>query len=157
MVAHGGSLSGEHGDGQARGELLQRMYGPELTAGFSEFKRLWDPEGRMNPGKVVDPRPLDADLRLGAGTAVKRPDTVFSFEEDKGFDRAVLRCVGVGRCRQMQGGTMCPSYRATRDERHSNTSGGGVAEQDRSKNLAKCPISFCFGRREPPVRRTQQP
>ena len=118
VVAHGGSLSGEHGDGQARGELLQRMYGPELTAGFSEFKRLWDPEGRMNPGKVVDPRPLDADLRLGPGTAVARPTTAFPFREDGGFDGAVLRCVGVGRCRQTEGGTMCPSFRATRDERH---------------------------------------
>ncbi|HEX5043488.1 MAG TPA: FAD-binding and (Fe-S)-binding domain-containing protein [Candidatus Polarisedimenticolaceae bacterium] len=119
VVAHGGSLSGEHGDGQARGELLDRMYGAPLTAGFRAFKRLWDPEGRMNPGKVVDARPFDADLRLGPNTPGARPATVFPYREEGGFDRAVLRCVGVGRCRQMSPGTMCPSFRATEDERHS--------------------------------------
>ena len=119
VVAHGGSLSGEHGDGQARGELLARMYGSELTAGFRAFKRLWDPDGRMNPGKVVDARPLDADLRLGPDAPRPHVATVFPFKEEGGFDHAVQRCVGVGRCRQMSPGTMCPSFRATQDERHS--------------------------------------
>ncbi len=119
VVAHGGSLSGEHGDGQARGELLSRMYGSSLTAGFRAFKRLWDPQGRMNPGKVVDARPFDADLRLGPGTPPTRAQTVFPYKEEGGFDHAVLRCVGVGRCRQLSSGTMCPSFRATKDERHS--------------------------------------
>jgi FAD/FMN-containing dehydrogenase/Fe-S oxidoreductase len=119
-VSLGGSLSGEHGDGQARGELLERMYGPELVEAFREFKRIWDPAGRMNPGKVVDPFPLDAHLRLGADYAPPRPDTVFAYPRDEGsFGQATLRCVGVGECRKIGHGTMCPSYMATREERHS--------------------------------------
>ena len=72
VVSYGGSLSGEHGDGQARAELLPRMFGEELVQAFREFKRIWDPDGKMNPGKVVDPRPLDADLKLGATRAARR-------------------------------------------------------------------------------------
>jgi FAD/FMN-containing dehydrogenase/Fe-S oxidoreductase len=121
VVAHGGSLSGEHGDGQARGELLERMFGPELVAAFGEFKAIWDPEGRMNPGKVVDPSPLDADLRLRS--PLREPETVFRWPQDDGqLSRAVLRCVGVGRCRRDDlagGGVMCPSWQATREEKHS--------------------------------------
>ncbi len=120
VVAHGGSLSGEHGDGQARGELLERMFGPELVAAFAEFKAIWDPEGKMNPGKVVAPRRLDEDLRLGAGFRPARPATRFAFAADGGsLGEAALRCVGVGACRRLAGGTMCPSYRATGEERHS--------------------------------------
>jgi Fe-S oxidoreductase len=120
-VAYGGSLSGEHGDGQQRGELLGRMFGEELVGAFRQFKRLWDPDGRLNPGKVVDPNPLDADLRLGAGY---RPrdlgPTHFRFPADRGgFAGAAQRCVGVGRCRKERGGTMCPSYLVTREEQHS--------------------------------------
>jgi FAD/FMN-containing dehydrogenase/Fe-S oxidoreductase len=118
VVAHGGSLSGEHGDGQGRGELLVRMFGAELCGAFREFKAVWDPDGRMNPGKVVDPRPLDADLRLRARLA--EPETAFRFQADDGrFSRAVLRCVGVGRCRREGDGVMCPSWQATREEKHS--------------------------------------
>lgn len=118
-VAHGGSLSGEHGDGQARGELLDRMFGGALVSAFREFKRTWDPGGLMNPGKVVDARPLDADLRL-AGGAGDDPPTAFALVDDGGSLRtATLRCVGVGLCRRDGGGVMCPSFVATRDERHS--------------------------------------
>jgi FAD/FMN-containing dehydrogenase/Fe-S oxidoreductase len=118
VMAHGGSLSGEHGDGQARGELLERMFGPELVAAFRDFKAIWDPEGRMNPGKVIDPYPLDADLR--PRTALAEPAAVFRWTADEGrFSRAVQRCVGVGRCRREEGGVMCPSWRATREEKHS--------------------------------------
>ncbi|HKH47910.1 MAG TPA: FAD-binding and (Fe-S)-binding domain-containing protein, partial [Thermoanaerobaculia bacterium] len=121
VVAHGGSLSGEHGDGQARGELLERMFGPELVAAFREFKAIWDPEGRMNPGKVVDPYPLDADLRLRSSLA--EPATAFEWpSDDRSFSRAVLRCVGVGKCRRGEpdaGGVMCPSWRVTHEEKHS--------------------------------------
>ena len=117
-VAHGGSLSGEHGDGQARGELLERMYGPEMVEAFREFKRIWDPSGRMNPGRVVDARPLDADLRPAARLA--EPTTQYGFPQDGGsVARALERCVGVGKCRRDSGGAMCPSYQATREERHS--------------------------------------
>jgi len=118
VVAHGGSLSGEHGDGQARGELLSRMFGAELVDAFRDFKAVWDPANRMNPGKVVDPRPLDADLRLAHPLA--EPVTAFRFPDDEGrFSRAALRCVGVGKCRREESGVMCPSWRVTHDERHS--------------------------------------
>ncbi|MCA1581100.1 MAG: FAD-binding oxidoreductase [Acidobacteria bacterium] len=120
VVSYGGSISGEHGDGQARAELLPKMYGDDLVGAFREFKAIWDPEGRMNPGKLGDPRPLDADLRLGAAYAPARPAAAFSYVQDGGdFSRAMLRCVGVGLCLRTEGGTMCPSYRATREEKHS--------------------------------------
>ncbi|GGV46576.1 dimethylmenaquinone methyltransferase [Streptomyces griseoflavus] len=120
VVSHGGSLSGEHGDGQSRGELLVRMFGTELIEGFERLKGLFDPQNRMNPGKIVLPHRLDEDLRLGSGYLPWEPDTVFSFPHDDGrFSRAAARCVGVGKCRSSEGGVMCPSYRATREEEHS--------------------------------------
>jgi FAD/FMN-containing dehydrogenase/Fe-S oxidoreductase len=123
VLAHGGSLSGEHGDGQARGALLPKMFGPELMRGFREFKALWDPENRMNPGKVIDPVAVydpAENLRLGAGYHSPKPDTFFQFPAEHGsFGEATLRCVGVGACRKETTGTMCPSYMATREERHS--------------------------------------
>jgi len=119
-VLYGGSLSGEHGDGQSRAEFLGRMYGPELVEAFREFKAIWDPGGRMNPGKVVDPYRIDQNLRLGSGYNPLEPATHFSFSDDQfSFHRAALRCVGVGKCRHEEGGTMCPSYMATREEMHS--------------------------------------
>ncbi|MBZ4334763.1 FAD-binding and (Fe-S)-binding domain-containing protein [Corallococcus sp. AS-1-12] len=120
VVRHGGSLSGEHGDGQSRAELLPKMFGEELVRAFGEFKRLWDPEGGMNPRKVVDPYRLDENLRLGTRYAPAEPRTHFRFPEDQGsFSRATTRCVGVGKCRRTGGGTMCPSYMVTHEERHS--------------------------------------
>ena len=120
VVGYGGSLSGEHGDGQARAELYPRMFGPELVQAFREFKVLWDPEWRMNPGKVVEPYRMDENLRLGAGYRPWEPKTHFQFPEDHGsLAHATLRCVGVGKCRESAGGVMCPSYRATREEEHS--------------------------------------
>ncbi len=119
-LAHGGSFSGEHGDGQSRGELLPRMYGEELAQAFRGLKAIWDPDGRMNPGKVCDPYPIDSNLRLGPAYAPWEPETAFRYPEDRGrFARAALRCVGVGKCRKTDGGTMCPSYMVTREERHS--------------------------------------
>ncbi|MGN6276250.1 MAG: FAD-binding and (Fe-S)-binding domain-containing protein [Solirubrobacterales bacterium] len=116
---YNGSLSGEHGDGQARGELLDRMFGPELVEAFAEFKAIFDPEGRMNPGKVVNPYPLDTNLRLGPDYRPAQLETHFNFPEDGGrFGEAVERCLGVGACRD-QSGTMCPSYQVTLEERHS--------------------------------------
>ncbi len=121
VVRLGGSLSGEHGDGQARGELLERLYGPELVDAFRQVKALFDPRGRMNPGKVVDPYPLDTNLRFGPSYAtVRSTRTHFDLARDGGsLQRAAERCVGVGACRRDDTGVMCPSYRATRDERHS--------------------------------------
>ena len=120
VVSLGGSLSGEHGDGQSRGELLPRMYGAELMQAFREFKSIWDPAWRMNPGKVIDPYRLDEKLRLGTAYNPPRVQTHFQFpNESGGFAKATLRCVGVGECRRLDGGTMCPSFTVTREEMHS--------------------------------------
>jgi FAD/FMN-containing dehydrogenase/Fe-S oxidoreductase len=120
VVSYGGSISGEHGDGQARGELLPKMFGPELVQAFREFKSAWDPEWKMNPGKLIEPYKLDENLRLGAAYAPWEPKTNFQFTADHGsLAQATLRCVGVGKCRREEGGVMCPSYRATHDEEHS--------------------------------------
>src|SRR5262249_21363285 len=101
---------------------LPKMFGPELVRAFGEFKAIWDPDGKMNPGKIVDPRPLDADLRLGADYLPWMPDTHFKFPDDQGeLSHATLRCVGIGKCRRLEGkpgdDTMCPSYMVTREEK----------------------------------------
>jgi FAD/FMN-containing dehydrogenase/Fe-S oxidoreductase len=120
VVSYGGSLSGEHGDGQSRAELLPKMFGPELVQAFREFKALWDPDWKMNPGKVVEPYCLDENLRLGADYHPWEPPTHFQFPEDHGsLAHATLRCVGVGKCRHYEGGVMCPSFRVTQEEEHS--------------------------------------
>lgn len=120
VVSYNGSFSGEHGDGQARAVLLPKMFGEELVQAFAEFKAIWDPQGRMNPGKIVDPYLPDQNLRLGVDYHPWNPTTIFQFPDDEGsFVRAALRCVGVGNCRRTDGGTMCPSYMVTREEKHS--------------------------------------
>lgn len=120
VLRYGGSFSGEHGDGQSRAELLPRLYGEDLVAAFREFKAIWDPDDRMNPGKVVEPYRLDENLRFGADYRAPTPPTNFRFPDDDGqFVRATERCVGVGKCRKLDSGTMCPSYMVTREEEHS--------------------------------------
>jgi len=121
VIRYGGSLSGEHGDGQSRGELLPKMFGPELMRAFHEFKSIWDPDWKMNPGKIIDPYRADENLRLGVDYRPPQLQTHFKFPgDDQGsFARATLRCVGVGECRRENVGTMCPSYRVTREEKHS--------------------------------------
>src|ERR1017187_6372026 len=127
VIGFGGSLSGEHGDGQSRAALLPKMFGPELMGAFREFKALWDPDNRMNPGKLVDAvRVYDPveNLRHGLPTAHdSHPEiqkTEFAFVADGGsLERATERCVGVGACRNTEGGVMCPSFRATGEEQHS--------------------------------------
>ncbi|MFG3212506.1 FAD-binding and (Fe-S)-binding domain-containing protein [Streptomyces tendae] len=122
VVAHGGSLSGEHGDGQARAELLPRMYGAETVALFERAKAVWDPDDLLNPGMLVRPAPLDANLRFSV--LPREPvDVEFGYPSDGGdFSAAVRRCVGVAKCRTTSvpgAGVMCPSYRATGEEAHS--------------------------------------
>ncbi|HWU58462.1 MAG TPA: FAD-binding and (Fe-S)-binding domain-containing protein [Microbacteriaceae bacterium] len=121
VVSYGGSLSGEHGDGQSRAALLPIMFGDRLIHGFEQFKAVFDAGNRMNPGKMVHPNQPTQNLRLGPGYGP--PASVklqFSYPDDDGrFDRAALRCVGVGNCRSHSGGVMCPSYRATGEEEHS--------------------------------------
>ncbi|HEV7477879.1 MAG TPA: FAD-binding and (Fe-S)-binding domain-containing protein, partial [Burkholderiales bacterium] len=126
VVKYGGSLSGEHGDGQAKAEFLPIMYGPELMQAFREFKAIWDPRHRMNPNKLIDPRRADEDLRLGPQYKPVTLNTKFAFTTDvgTGFTRATEHCIGMGKCRSASGGTMCPSYRATREERYSTRGRG---------------------------------
>ena len=120
VTGYGGSLSGEHGDGQARAELLPKMFGDELVQAFREFKAIWDPDSKMNPGKVSDPYPLDTNLRMPPTYRTRPVETHFKFPDDNGsFAAAAERCFGVGMCREVEGGTMCPSYMVTREEKHS--------------------------------------
>jgi FAD/FMN-containing dehydrogenase/Fe-S oxidoreductase len=122
VVSYGGSLSGEHGDGQARGELLSRMYSLQIINAFREFKAIWDPDWKMNPGKVVDPYRVDENLREGTNYNLPQVKSHFYFPDDHhSFASASDRCVGAGVCRRHESGdeTMCPSYMVTREEKHS--------------------------------------
>ena len=118
VVELGGSISGEHGDGQSRGELLPRMYGPELMEAFREFKAIWDPGNKMNPGKLISPYRLDEHLRVQQYHPAE-VRTHFAYPVEGSLADAAMRCVGVGKCRKTDGGAMCPSYMATGEERHT--------------------------------------
>ena len=156
VVSYGGSLSGEHGDGQARGALLERMYGPELVECFREFKAIWDPRGRMNPGKVVDAYPITSNLRVGPTYEPPQLATTFGFPADRGsFARATMRCVGVGKCRRTdnEGGVMCPSFLATREEKHSTRgrahllfemAHGGIIEEGWKSDAVEDVLKLCL-------------
>ncbi|HET7271090.1 MAG TPA: FAD-linked oxidase C-terminal domain-containing protein, partial [Rubrobacter sp.] len=116
VVECGGSISGEHGDGLSRSEFLEKMYGAEILRAFADVKRLFDPEGMMNPGVIVDPSPMDRQLRIGPGRKRLPVNTNLSFTDQGGFAKAVELCNGSGLCRKRTGGTMCPSYMVTLDE-----------------------------------------
>ena len=120
VVRYGGSISGEHGDGQSKADLLDIMFGPELMEAFREFKEIWDPGWKMNPGKMIEPYGQLTNLRTGVRYKPLEPETHFKYPEEKNsFAFAMTRCVGVGECRRAEGGTMCPSYRVTNEEKHS--------------------------------------
>jgi len=121
VVELGGSISGEHGDGQSKAELFPKMFGDDIIRAFEEFKSIWDPDWKMNPGKVVQPYRIDENLRLGADYEPWRPKTKFAYPDDHGdFAHATVRCVGVGKCRTPGGvDVMCPSFMATKEEMHS--------------------------------------
>ena len=120
VVSHGGSISGEHGDGISKAALLPKMFGPELVRAFGEFKAIWDPDHKMNPHRVVDPYLPGENLRLGPTYRPPQVETFFQFPGDQGsFPYATERCVGIGECRKEEQGTMCPSYMVTKDEMHS--------------------------------------
>jgi FAD/FMN-containing dehydrogenase/Fe-S oxidoreductase len=145
VVSYGGSLSGEHGDGQSRGELLVRMFGADIVRAFGEMKALFDPGNRMNPGKVVHPYRLDDHLRLGGDWSPKSQERLFfTYPHDDGsFVHAASRCVGVGRCRQHStdgGQVMCPSYQVTREEQHS------------TRGRARLLFEMLDGHRDGPIR-----
>ncbi len=133
--ACGGIMSGEHGDGKVRGPLIERFFGPDLMNAFRQVKAAFDPAGILNPGNIVAPGPVPSILQRTrmephahehAHPHVPPTQTFFSYDRDEGFAHAVERCNGAGVCRKQSGGTMCPSYRATMDERHS-TRGRGNA------------------------------
>ncbi|WMD22133.1 FAD-binding and (Fe-S)-binding domain-containing protein [Achromobacter seleniivolatilans] len=123
VVKYGGSLSGEHGDGQAKGEFLPLMFSPRLMDAFREFKRIWDPKGLMNPGKLIDAWPVDSNLRMGPEYQRASTKGIFSYANgathDTEYARETERCIGMGKCRSTEGGTMCPSFKATREELYS--------------------------------------
>ncbi|MGN6606550.1 MAG: FAD-binding and (Fe-S)-binding domain-containing protein [Jatrophihabitans sp.] len=139
---HGGSMSGEHGDGRARGELLPHMYSPAAISLFGAVKQLFDPANVLNPGVLVDPRPFDADLRVPAALPLTRgAKGGFAFTHDGGdLSIAAHRCVGVGKCRAdttLGGGVMCPSYLATRDEKDSTRARSRVLQELANGSLIK--------------------
>jgi len=119
VLEFGGALSGEHGDGLVRGPFTEKMFGPVLYEAFRAVKRAFDPQGLFNPGKIVDTPPLTSNLRYGAGYATPDPATFFDYSEHGGMGRAVEMCSGLGVCRKTLEGTMCPSFMATREEKHS--------------------------------------
>jgi FAD/FMN-containing dehydrogenase/Fe-S oxidoreductase len=119
VVAHGGSLSGEHGDGQSKADLEEIMFGRELVAAFDEWKAIWDPDRAMNPGKLAAPHPRTSNLRLIDYHPEPGPIELVHGDDHKDFGHAAVRCVGIGKCRKRDAGTMCPSYMVTLDERHS--------------------------------------
>ena len=120
VVRHGGSVSGEHGDGRSRSALLPKMFGPDLMSALRDFKTVWDPTNKLNPGNIVDAQPAVMNLRLGASYAPKPVETHFKFPDDGGsMAKASLRCIGVGECRKHDAGAMCPSYMVTLEEEHS--------------------------------------
>ncbi|AMM18837.1 oxidoreductase [Frondihabitans sp. PAMC 28766] len=131
VVRHGGSLSGEHGDGRARSGLLPVMYSPEALQAFADFRRIFDPDGVLNPGIVLDPAPVDADLRVPLSRIL--PVRGLSLPHDHGdLSEAVHRCVGVGKCRadnSSTGGFMCPSFLATKDEKDSTRGRARVLQE----------------------------
>lgn len=119
VLKYGGALSGEHGDGLVRSPFQEKMYGRVIYEAFREIKQTFDPQGLLNPGKIVDAPPLRSNLRYGPGYFTTQIPTTFDFSVDGGITRAAELCAGVGECRKKLEGTMCPSYQATRDEQHS--------------------------------------
>ncbi len=116
VIECGGSISGEHGDGLSRSEFMERMYGEEIVRAFGEVKRLFDPDGMLNPGVILSPEPMDTNLRIGPGHKTLLVKTGFDFSDQGGFAHAVELCNGSGFCRKKNSGTMCPSYMVTLDE-----------------------------------------
>ena len=119
VLEFGGSMSGEHGDGLVRSGFNEKMFGSQLYDAFRDVKKAFDPKGIMNPGKIVDSPPMTDNLRIGPAYSTAPFRSVFDYGEDSSFAQAIEMCNGQGACRKVHGGTMCPSYMATRDEEHS--------------------------------------
>lgn len=157
VVKYKGSLSGEHGDGQAKGEFLPLMFSPRLIEAFREFKRIWDPLGLMNPGKLIDAWPVDQHLRMGPDYIRKVSKTIFTFNNgatsEEAYARETERCIGMGKCRSVEGGTMCPSFKATRDELYSTRGrarlffellNGSVITEEENQKAVKDSMDLCL-------------
>ena len=144
VLEFGGSLSGEHGDGLVRSPFLEKMFGPEITGAFRRVKDAFDPGGIMNPGKIVDPPGLTENLRIGPGYRTADLKTAISFRREGGIAAAIEMCNGQGACRKPSGGTMCPSFMATRDEEHSTR---GRANALRSVISGTLPLGELTGER----------
>lgn len=156
VVRYGGSLSGEHGDGQAKGEYLHIMYSPKIMQALADFKAIWDPFNKMNPGKLIHAMPVDANLRMGPDYTRKAVKSLFTYDArlgDLGFARETERCIGMGKCRSLEGGTMCPSFRATREERYSTRGrarlffellNGEVIQDDWNNKQIKDSLDLCL-------------
>jgi FAD/FMN-containing dehydrogenase/Fe-S oxidoreductase len=139
VVSYGGSLSGEHGDGRARSELLTRMYSPEAIGLFRQIKGVFDPRNLLNPGNLVDPDPVDANIRVSQARKVTVPLALAYHHDDGDFSQAVHRCTGVGKCRvdtRVLGGVMCPSFLATKDEKDSTRGRARVLQEMLDGDLA---------------------
>ena len=144
VLAFGGALSGEHGDGLARSHFNAKLYGPQLYDAFRQVKQGFDPNNLMNPGKIVDAPPMTENLRYGSSYKTWEPETTLDFSGQGGFAAAVEMCNGVGVCRKKLEGTMCPSYMATLDEEHSTR---GRANALRTVLSGQIPQSEFTGRR----------
>ena len=119
VLEYGGSLSGEHGDGLVRSPYNEKMFGSQIYEAFRDVKRAFDPDGIMNPGKIVDSPPMTNSLRISPQYKPIEIETGFAYKEEGSFAHAIEMCNGQGACRKVLGGTMCPSYMVTRDEEHS--------------------------------------
>ncbi len=144
VLEFGGAMSGEHGDGLARSPWIEKMFGPKLYEAFRRTKQAFDPDGIMNPGKIVDPAPMTENLRIDPSYSAVEPDTGLSFAGQGGFRGAIEMCNGQGACRKVTSGTMCPSYMVTRDEEHSTR---GRANALRAAISGALPLSSLTGRR----------
>jgi Fe-S oxidoreductase len=119
VVKYGGSWSGEHGDGLVRSAYNERFFGPRIYQALKDVKTLFDPDNIMNPGKIIDAQTIEHNLRYGVNYHDEKVKTTFQYRSENSFGELVHMCTGVGECRKMLGGTMCPSFKATRDEEHS--------------------------------------
>ncbi len=137
VVKYGGAWSGEHGDGMVRSPFNERFFGSQLYQAFKEVKRLFDPGYLMNPGKIVDAEPMDLNLKYGATYKDEEVSTQFKYRQEGNFKEAVHMCTGVGECRKLTGGTMCPSFKATRDEEHSTRGRANALRMAMSGQLDK--------------------
>jgi Fe-S oxidoreductase len=137
VLEFGGALSGEHGDGMVRGPFMEKMFGPVLYEAFRTIKRTFDPAGIFNPGKIVDCPPITENLRFGAGYESPNPRTYFDYTEYGGMGGAVEMCSGLGACRKTLEGTMCPSYMATKEEKHTTRGRSNVLRLAMTGRLAQ--------------------